>query len=169
MIDKPLHEKKYNEEVDVEEKLSEGGILAKMFIEVQGNDKNMAKKALEKTVKENLLKEPKASVLEVRMFDLQKYETDKKKDKGYFSGVAEVKIVADNFPSFVNVVMRYGPTAIEITNPDEVRLDYEQMHALVSDVSALAQVYSNKIMTMLKDPERRLLYDKMLGEKDNID
>jgi len=83
--------------------------------------------------------------------------------------VAEIRLVADDFPSFVNIVMRYGPTAIEIITPEEVHLDYEQMHTLVSNVSAMAQVYSNKILTMLKDPERRILYDKMLGGKDNKD
>jgi len=163
MAEKPIQERKFNEDLNVEELLGEGGVLSKLFIEVQGNDREMAKKALEKTINENLLKESNASLLEVRMFDLEKYG-DKKKN--YFSGVAEVKLLADDFPSFVNLVMRYGPTAIEILKPQEVRLDYEQMHTLVSGVSALAQVYSNKIMTMLKDPERRILYERMIGEKE---
>jgi len=163
MADKPLHEQKYNEDVDVETMLEEGAVLAKIFIEVQGNDKKTAKQALDVTVKENLLKEVKAALLEVRMFDLEKYG-DKK--KSIFSGVAEVKLLADDFPSFVSLVMRYGPSAIEIIKPQEVRLDYEQMHTLVSDASAMAQVYSMKIMTMLKDPERKLIYDTMLGKRE---
>jgi len=166
MADKPIHEKKFNIDLDIAQKITEGGILAKFFIEVQGNDKETAKKALDVTIYDNLLKEPSGSLLEVRMFDLEKYQGAK---KGYFSGVAEVKFVADDFPSFVNIVMRYGPTAIEITEPQEVRLDYEQMHSLVSGVSALAQVYSSKILTMLKDPERKVLYEQMLGEKGNKD
>ena len=166
MAEKPVHEKKFNEDLDVEQILSEGGVLSKFFIEVQGNEKETAKKALDITIYDNLLKEPSCNILEVKMFDLEKYE-GKKKD--YFSGVAEIRLVADDFPSFVNIVMRYGPTAIEIITPEEVHLDYEQMHTLVSNVSAMAQVYSNKILTMLKDPERRILYDKMLGGKDNKD
>ena len=166
MVDKPVHEKKFNEDLNVEEILGEGGVLSKFFLEVQGNDKELAKKALDNTIFDNLLKEPKASLLEVRMFDLEKYH-EKKKD--YFSGVAEIKLISDDFPSFVNIVMRYGPTAIEILHPQEVKLDYEQMHTLVSGVSAMTQVYANKIMTMLKDPERNILYEEMLGEKDNKD
>jgi len=168
MPDKPLHEKKFNQDLDVEEKLGEGAILAKFFIEVQGNDKEVAKKALDKTIYDNLLQEARAYVLEVKMFDLEKYEGTEKK-KNYFSGVAEVRILVDDFPSFVNVIMRYGPSAVEILHPEEVKLNYEEMHTLVSDVSALAQVYASKIMTMLKDPERKVLYDEMLGEKDNKD
>jgi hypothetical protein len=164
MADKPIQERKYNEDVDIETMLEEGAVLAKIFIEVQGNDKKTAKQALEVTINDNLLKETRVSLLEVKMFDLAKYG-DKDKKKDYFSGVAEIRIIAEDFPSFLNLVMRYGPTAIEIIKPQEVKLDYDQMHTVVSDASAMAQVYSTKIMTMLKDPERKLIYDTMLGER----
>jgi hypothetical protein len=80
--------------------------------------------------------------------------------------VAEVKLIADDFKSFINVSMRYGPTGIEIIQPTEVKLDSDDMHALAGDVSSMMQLFSNQIIAMLRDPERAALYTKMFEKKD---
>lgn len=158
MADKPIVEKTFNEDVDLEEKLREGGILSYMYLEVQGNDLKAAKKALENTVFDKLVYEPDFYVLEVKMFDLVKG-----KDQEYYSGVIEVKSVARDFRSFLNVVMRYGPSAIEILSPEEITLKSDEMHSLVADVSDFVQAYFTNLFSMLKDEERVALYNKMLN------
>lgn len=158
MTDKPILEKKFNEDVDVEEKLGEGGVLSRLYLEVQGNNREAAKKALETTVLGRMVDEPDFYVLEVRMFDLVKQD-----EQDHYSGVIEVKAVARDFRSFLNVVMRYGPSAIEILSPEEVTLKSDEMHSLVADVSDFAQAYFSNLFSMLKDEERVALYQKMLG------
>ena len=156
MADKPILERNFNKDLDVNLKLNEGGILGTIYLEIQGNDREAAKKALENTVYNRLVSEPNAHVLEVRMYDV------KKEDGGYFSGVAEVKLIADDFRWFLSTIMRYGPSAVEITEPSEARLGMEDMHSIVADVSDFTHMYSQQIIAMFKDPERRALYERIL-------
>jgi hypothetical protein len=161
MADKPILEKKLNEDVDVDEKLGEGGVLSRVYLEVQGNNREAAKKALEATVFNKMANEPDFYVLEVRMFDLVKQEDSEK-----YSGVIEIKSVARDFRNFLSVIMRYGPSAIEILSPEEITLKSDEMHSIVADVSDFAQSYFTHLFSMLKDEERVALYQKMLNAPD---
>lgn len=160
MTDKPVLEKTFNEDLDVEKKIREGGILSRLFMEVQGNDRKTAEEALNVLVFERLMNEPTIYVLWIKMYDLQKEE-----GQDYYSGVVEIKLLAEDFRWFVSMVMRYGPTAIEIMEPDEVHLSSDLMHSLVADVSEITQVYTSKILSMLRDEERVGLLNKMLAKK----
>ncbi|MFH1404036.1 MAG: hypothetical protein ABIH11_07195 [Candidatus Altiarchaeota archaeon] len=160
MGDKPILERQFNEDLDIEAKLGEGGVIARLYLEVQGNDKEAAQKALESTIFEKMNSEPMMDLLEAKLYDIEESE-----DKKFFSGVAEVKLIADDFRSFINVSMRYGPTAIEIIEPDEVSLDLDKMHAIAGDVSSMMQLFSNQIISMLKDPERAALYRQMIEKE----
>ena len=159
MADKPILEEMFNEDLDVDQKMNEGGVLSKIYLEVQGNDLEAAKKALENTVFNRLSGEDNVHMLEVRMYDVLKDETE------HFSGVSEIKLVADDFKWFLSTVLRYGPSAVEIMEPTEVKLNTEQMHSIIADVTDFTHMYSQQIIAMLKDPERRALYDRMLEDK----
>jgi len=162
MTDEPVVEKKFNEGLDVDKYLGEGGVLATLYLEVQGNNEETAKKALEKTVFDQLRMDKKVFLLEARMFELKK---DEKVE--VYSGVAEVKVLARDFRWFINTVMRYGPSAIEIIEPEEVHLSCDEMHSLVADVADVTQSLSSQILILLKDEERLAFYNKMLSEKSN--
>ncbi|MFH1055667.1 MAG: hypothetical protein V1744_06200 [Candidatus Altiarchaeota archaeon] len=157
MVDKPVTKKKFNEGLDVSQKIREGGVLAKMYLGVQGNNKEAAKKALENTIHNKLEAEGNISLLEVKMYDIDK------QGKGFFSGVAEVDFVADDFRWLISTVLRYGPSAFEILEPAEVRLNSEMMHSIAADVCDFSHMYSQQIIAMFKDPERRALYEKMIN------
>jgi len=165
MADKPILTKKFNEELDVGRMIDEGGIQARLYIGVQGNDLEAAKSALENTVFNRMAQEESIYLLEVKMFDILK-DKGKKKGEKLFSGVAEVTLVAEDFRWFINTILRYGPSAFEIVDPPEVRLNSEQMHSLAADVSDFVHMYSQQIIAMFKDPERRHLYEKMLKGQD---
>jgi len=161
MADKPILEKTFNEDLNVDEKLNEGGILSRLYLEVQGNDKEAAKKALENAVFEKMQFEEDFYLLEVRMFDLMKEEKQE-----YYSGVVEVRCLARDFRTFLKVIMRYGPTAIEILHPEELTLSSDEMHSIVADVSDFVQAYFANLFSMMKDEERVALYRKMLGSSE---
>jgi len=160
MTDKPILEKDYGEDVDVDKELSEGSILARMFIEVQGNDKDTCQKALERTIFDSLANEAAVTMLNVKF-----YELTSEPDKSFFSGVVEVKLLFRDFRWFVNVIMRYGPSAIEIIEPHQVKLGLDEMQSLLADVSELSQTFSSQIFALLKDDERKAIYDRMLKQK----
>jgi hypothetical protein len=164
MDEKPILEKTFNEDLDVEKLVREGGIHGRLYIEVQGNNMEAAKKALESVVFGRLASERNVSILHAKMFDIVKDEESDGKEE-VFSGVIEVELVSRDFRWFVNMVMRYGPSAIEIIAPEEVRLKSDQVHSLVADVSEMTQVYANQIMSLMKDEERLAMYKKLLAEE----
>ena len=76
MADKPILEKKFNEDVNVEEQVKDGAVLSTLYLEVQGNDKDTAKEALERTVFEKMLSEEYVTLLEARLFEIKKDDKD---------------------------------------------------------------------------------------------
>lgn len=160
MADKPILEEKFNEGIDIDLHLRDGGILGRLFIEVQSNDRDAAEKALKRTIFEGLAKEKFVKLLYAKLYDIRK-----DKDMEFFSGVVELKLIARDFRWFVSVVMRYGPSAIEIIEPEKVTLSMDEMQSLLADVSEIAQTYSSKIISLLKDDERKKLYEKMLTQE----
>jgi hypothetical protein len=160
MKDSPVNTQKYNEDADIDKILSEGGVLAKIYLEVQGTDLEAAKLALENTVQTRLTKEETLTVLQIQMYDILKDETAE-----FFSGVAEIELIADDFRSFIKTILSYGPAAVEIVEPTEVKLTADMMHAVVADIADFTHLYSQHIINMLKDPERKALYEKMMADK----
>ncbi len=158
MADKPILEKTFNEDLDVEKLVSEGCMHARLYIEVQGNDKEASEKALQRTIFESLALEDPVSLLNVKFYELEKNE-----EKGFYSGVVEIELLFRDFRWFVNVVMRYGPSAMEIIEPESVKLNLDEMQSILADVSELSQTFSSQIITLLKDDERMKIYRKMLG------
>ncbi len=160
MADTPIHVEKFNEDVDIGAKVDEGGINARLYLGVQGTDEYAAKKALENTIFNRLAKEENMKILEVKLFDIMKDD-----DSDFFNGVAEIEIITDDYRWFANSIMRYGPSAIEIIEPNKVTLNIAQMHNIVADIADFAHMYSQQVIEMLKDPERRALYDRMLSDE----
>lgn len=157
MSDKPILEKNFNEELNIEKYLREGSMLARIFIEIQGNDREACQNALERTIFDSLANEDSVTLLNVKFYELEKEEGNE-----FFSGVVEVKLLFRDFRWFISVVMRYGPSAMEIVEPHSVKLNLDEMQSILADVSELSQTFSSQILSLLKDDERKAVYDKML-------
>lgn len=158
MADKPILEKTFNEGIDIEKKVAEGCIYARLYIEVQGNDRDACQKALERAIFDSLANEKNVELLCVKFFELQEDESKK-----FYSGVVEVESLFRDFRWFINVVMRYGPSAIEIIEPQGgVSLSLEEMQCITADISELSQSLSTQLLRLLRDDERRKIYERML-------
>lgn len=160
MAEKPILEKTFNQNIDVNARIKEGAILARIFIEIQANDKEAAEKAINRTVFDSLANEKDVKLLYAKMFEFQK-----DKDSEMFSGITEIKFLVRDFRWFVSVVMRYGPSAIEIIEPHSVTLSMDEMQDLLIDVSGMSQTLSSQLFAMLKDDERKALYNRMLSRE----
>ncbi len=157
MPDKPILEKTFNEDADVDKLINEGCMHARLFMEVQGNDKDACQKALERTVFDSLVEEDNVTVFSVKFYELKR---DAK--EGFFSGVVEIDLLFRDFRWFVNVVMRYGPSAIELIEPHNVKLNLDEMQSILADVSELSQTFSSQILALLKDEERKKVYSQVV-------
>ncbi|RLI93099.1 MAG: hypothetical protein DRO90_01025 [Candidatus Altiarchaeales archaeon] len=157
-MDKPILEKRFNDKIDVERRVREGSILTRLFIEVQGNNKEIAEKVLENTIFHMLANEDDVDLIYAKFYDIRK-----DKSQMFFSGVVEVKLLTRDFRTLVNIVMRYGPSAIELIEPYEIRMSMDEMQSLLADVSEIVQAYSSKLLALLKDEERMTVYQRIIN------
>jgi hypothetical protein len=164
MADKPIIEQTFNEGIDPGKYVKDGWISSRLFIEVQSNDSAAAESALKRVVFDGLAGEKSAKLLYAKLYDIRK-DKGEGKASDVFSGVVEVKLLVRDFRWFVSIVIRYGPSAIEITEPEKVTLTLDEMQSLLVDVSEFAQSYSSRIIAMLKDDERKKLYETMFSEE----
>ena len=81
--------------------------------------------------------------------------------EGMFSCASEVKILGENLNVLFNLALRYGPIAIEVLAPNEMRLDVQEIQNLLLDASQTSQDYANYILEKLVKPEDR----EMLQQK----
>ncbi len=160
MTDTPLLEKTFNEGLNVNSRIKEGAILARIFIEVQANDKEAAENALQRTVFDSLAGEKEVKLIHVKMFEFRKDE-----ETEIFSGIAEIKLLIRDLRWFVSVVMRYGPSAIEIIEPNSITLSMDEMHDLLIDISGMSQTLSSQLFALLRDDERKAIYNRMLSNE----
>lgn len=157
MADKPILEKTFDSDIDIDKRLRSGAVLARIFLEVQGNDRDAAERALDRTIFDSLSKEKDVDLIYVKLYDILK-----DKDREFFSGVAEIKLITRDFRSLATVSMKYGPSAVEIIEPDKVTLKMDEMLSLLADISEISQSFSSHITALLKDDERRAFYQKII-------
>ncbi len=79
-------------------------------------------------------------------------ETTDEKGKGY-STYTEVKALFSNFDIAIGVCLKYGPVAIEVLQPKELKLNQEQMQNALLNASSVAQHFTNYFMTKLLKKE----------------
>ncbi|HLD62974.1 MAG TPA: hypothetical protein VI875_03840 [Candidatus Norongarragalinales archaeon] len=63
-----------------------------------------------------------------------------------FSSNAEVKILTDSFPTLLRLTMRYGPVALEILEPRELKLDIPSMQDLLLSASEISKQYASYVV-----------------------
>ena len=59
-----------------------------------------------------------------------------------FSQVVDVELVAENFDKLVYIVMNYGPSAIEILEPDNIRIDIGEAQGILNTLAALVHRFA---------------------------
>lgn len=122
------------------ELLQRGWIKAWLAFEAQTSNKGV----LESTVKEYIKKITKnnkdVKMIKDNFTSAEKMEPPdflKGKVDGWWSQVAEVVIVTKNFDTLLNIVINFGPSAVEILAPEKITLsmaDAQTSLATVSDM-----------------------------------
>jgi hypothetical protein len=136
--------------------LEEAGIDATFFIESHGNDQDAVADALKNT----LMKDLKAE--EGVVLRIMKFHPVVEKEKLY-SGFVECNFVARDPQTLMYLALRYGPSAVEITHPDEVRLSQAELQNMVADTSASVQVIIGKLMEKMVPEEKAKVFREGLG------
>jgi hypothetical protein len=152
-----------------EEKVSKGGVLVKLYFDMQHKEKDKLQPLLVDLINERLMKE-RGVVYCVGAIE------EPLENKGIYITSATVTMLFENFMNLVNIAFNYAPAGIEILKPTyEMTFKTHELQAMLMDLSQISMDYSKYVMekvmkpedleTMKKQIENRVELGKRLLEK----
>ena len=123
------------------------GIKIYAVIEAQAIDEALAKKALEKLLR-NLKKEPGVHVISA---EISKIEYDE--ENGLYSGYIEAKLSFEAFEPLMHFMFFYGPSVIEVIGPEKIVLDMGDLHRGLLEAATMINGYVHYITRMMTKKE----------------
>ncbi len=126
-----------------EEAIQKNWIKSSMFIELLAVNKEHTEKVLTDHI-EKLEKEKNIFLYKKRFGDTKKTEFRIKSDKkinGY-SQIVEVKLFAKTFEDLLIIVIKYGPSSIEIFGPNKIQLDMRQAQGISNTIADLIHKFA---------------------------
>jgi len=119
------------------EKVEEGWINARLIIEAQGKP--------EKYILENLeaIKTKLSQTKDVEVYDV-KSESPHKSEGELVSALMDLGVLTKDAETLTSLVLTYGPSAVLIIEPKEIKLDFRQLQNMLNDVAGLLHAISQK-------------------------
>ncbi len=146
-------------EAVTEDKIAKGGVLARLYFDVQDTDKSKLQPMLTELISEHLLKERGVVYCTGTIEDpIEK--------NGIFITSASVMILLESFAPLINIAFRYAPAGCEILRPErELCLRTNQLQSLVLDVSEIATGYSKYMLEKVMDKDALEDFKKRLDNR----
>ncbi len=140
-------------------KLLQGGILVKMYFDMQNQEKEKLQPLLVDLINEHLLKEKGV------VYCYGAIEEPIKLNELY-STSAEVTILFENIFPLVNIAFNYTPIGLEILKPDkEFVLKMSQLQSLILEISNISTNYSRYILQKVLKPDDLALITKEIENR----
>ncbi|MGC8496211.1 MAG: hypothetical protein ACP5RM_01110 [Candidatus Micrarchaeia archaeon] len=130
-----------------EEKISKGGILVKLYFDMQNVDKEKLQPLMTDLINEHLMKEP-GVVYCYGAID------EPIESNGVYITNAIVTLLVENFIPLVGIALRYSPAGIEIIKPmKEIVFKPSALQAMLMDLSMFSLNYSKYVLEKVLKPE----------------
>jgi hypothetical protein len=129
----------------VKKKLQEGWIKSWMMIEVLAGSGEAAKKALERHM-EKMDKEDNAIIYRMDYKELVKVENPIPNVAEAYSYVVELELLASNFDKLFFLVLNYGPSSVEIFEPEKISLDMGEAQGILNAVADMLHNFAARTM-----------------------
>ena len=143
---------------EVDDKIvKNGGFLAVMYFDIHGNSPDILQNSMVEMVG-RLTQEPGVVYATGEVEKPIEYD-------GMHSTSAQVRILAKDLNSVINLCFRYGPIGIDLLRPEEVKLSLPQLHDILLNISQTSHEYTQFIFDKLMTPEDRLNFNKQLINK----
>ena len=135
---KEIFDKEKKEKAD--HKISKDNWLrASMMIEVLAKTEEATRSALEQHV-ESMAKEKMVIMYKKDYSEIQRIENplrNRPEIKEAFSYLVEVEMAVKRYESLISIVMSYGPSSVEILEPNKLQLDLGEAQGIVNSVGDL--------------------------------
>lgn len=129
------------------EKLAKGGILAKLYFDMQDPDREKLQPLMVNLINEHLLKESGV------VYCYGSVEEPLEKDKVFITS-ATVTMLFDGLPSLVNIAFNYSPAGVEILKPDkELPVKVNELQSIILELSQISFNYSKYVLEKVLKPE----------------
>ena len=130
-----------------EEKIQKGGVLVKLYFDMQDKDKDKLQPFLTNLINEHLLKE-KGVVYCYGSVD-EPIEV-----KGLWSTNAVITLLVESFIPLIGIAFNYAPAGIEVLKPEQgILLKAGDMQAILIDLSQISINYSKYVLDKVLKPE----------------
>jgi hypothetical protein len=123
-------------EDQVKKRMKEGWIRVGMMVEVMAISKEAAESALKKHL-EKMGNEKNMLIYKKDFRGTEEVEKPLPNIPKGFSQVVEIEMVAENYDKLVYVVLNYGPSSIEILEPDKINLDLGEAQGILNALATL--------------------------------
>jgi len=121
---------------EAKEKAGSGWFDVWLAFEALAIKPEVVKSALESLV-ERLDSDQKVKLYHKEYLESKKVENPLKGIKEAWTQVANVKLVAKNFSDLVQVIIEYGPSAIEILSPSNSQLSLSEAQDILNNVAGM--------------------------------
>lgn len=159
-----------------EEKIEKGGILVKLYFDMQDKDKEKLQPLLVDLVNERLMKENGIVYCYGEINDPIEHA-------GMYSASAIITVLFDNFIPLIGIAFKYAPAGIEVLKPEKgMHFKANELQSMLMDLSQISLDYSKFILEKAMTPEevaeirrkmenradigKKLMQDKVKKEKD---
>jgi hypothetical protein len=120
----------------------EGWIEVWFAIEAMGTSKDVTESAMAKHI-EKLSKTKDIFVYEKIFRETEKVKNPPKGVKEAFSQVVEVKLFAKDLFTLINIVMVYGPSAIEILGPNKKEIKIDEIQNIANVLAGVIHQFAS--------------------------
>lgn len=127
----------------VREKIADGWIQARAFIEVMAVKKDVTEKALKKHI-DKLKSKKGIKVYKVDYDAVEKVDNPPKKAREAFSQIVEIEFLVPSVKSLIQFAFTYGPSSVEVIKPSSVNLKLGELQDIVNTVSAVIHQYASQ-------------------------
>jgi hypothetical protein len=137
-------DKNINSEVRerMEECSRKGWIKAWFAIEVMARDKETTEESLKSHIAQ-METAKDMFIFDKKFSEIQRVENPMRDIKEAYSQVVEITVYVKDFYSFINIVVAFGPSAIEILEPKEYKLRIDEMQSLSNVISGLMHQFAS--------------------------
>lgn len=130
-----------------EEKISKGGMLIRMYFDMQEKEKEKLQPLMLDLINERLMKEK--GVVYVYGSIEEPVESH-----GVYTTSGVVTVLFENLQYLINTIFKYAPAGIEVLRPEkEIRLKPSELQSMLMDMSQIAVDYSRYILEKIMKPE----------------
>ncbi len=130
-----------------EEKIAKGGVLVRLYFDMQHNEKEKLQPLLVDLVNERLMKEKGV------VYCYGSVEEPLEKEGTYITS-ATVTVLFDSFMPLIGISFRYAPAGIEILKPtSNMTFKMHELQSMLMDLSQISLDYSKYILEKVLKPE----------------